>query len=69
MLHSESVRDRNLKGECFSPTCLDLCLHFFRKVFPRMVIESHVGAFTSKHFADRGTDAARSAGYKRTFSL
>jgi len=48
---------------------LDFLTNLGGEVVARVVAESHIRAFARKYFANRRTDATRSAGYERTLSL
>src|SRR5262249_21350604 len=68
-LHADAIDDGNFGIERLTAVGLDFLTHVGSKIFTRVVAERHVGALTRKDFANRRTDATRSAGYERALSL
>ncbi len=69
LFHPDTIYDRDFGVECSSAVCLNLCADLRREIVATVIVEGDIRAFAREYFADRRTDTARSAGYKRAFSF
>src|SRR5881275_487308 len=67
--HADAVDDGDLRVEGTVSVSFNFAVHLSGEVVTTVVAESHVGAFAGKDLADGRTNAARSTGDKRAFSL